>query len=242
MMSSSTRLGLPLLLLTFAACGSFLPPRSTAPPPAPSERSAWVVFLLDDPRATTFHTVRDERGEILGRLAGQSWFAVERGPGTQWFFTGDHWTLQTARSREGRGISTVGVLSANLEVGRVYLVRVATTEGDRRSLADTLGEWRSEDGCVMVDDDEDRRPDFVDLIGIRPGGAEWNRALGVLREGVRYRAAPRGLSEEDVSQLPTHGRARVGHCVDAARSRLMPDDGSPFWPLTPIDPSDALIF
>lgn len=229
------RIGLPVVLLTFAACISLAPPISTAPSPAPSEQSAWVVFLLED--STGLYTVRDESGEILGRLWGRSWFAVERPPGAQWFFAGDP-TEGSQPSWQERGVSTVGVLSAHLDVGRVYLVRVAFRTGPRRRLAQVIRDWRNPDGCIMVTDSESSNAEFLDLIGIRPGGAQWNRALSVLREGVRYQPAPRGLEEDsEASEIPGQGRARLGHCLDVERSRLTRAEGSPFWPLTPADPS-----
>ena len=226
--------------VALGACRPLRPPLSTAPAPTPSARSAWVVFFNDDLRRfDPVHTVRDEEGQILGRVLGRSWFAVERPPGLQWFFTGGD-VVELCSGDPARGVTNVGAIATNLEVGRIYLVRVAAYEGTRRSIAGQLQDFRR--GCCVVDGDEDWRPDFVDLVGVRPGGTEWNRALNVLREGVRYSAAPRGLDERRVSNIPAQGRGRVGHRIDTERSQLSVEDGSPFWPLTPTDPTNPLEF
>lgn len=227
-----------LIAFVAAGCRSMLPPRSTEPPPAPSEQSAWVVFFTDEnERFNPLLSVRDEQGRLLGRVRGRSWFAVERPPGLQWFFAGEVFHL--CHGDPSRGRSSVGALSAHLEAGRIYLVRATAYQGRRRSIAERFRAMNS--GCCMSDDD-DGRPTFLDLVGVRPGGSEWIRALDVLREGIRYSAAPRGLEERSVSQLPAQGRARFGRCIDIERSQLSPEDGSRFWPLTPVDPSDALVF
>lgn len=217
----------PAILATLCACSALIPPVSSAPAPRPNEQSALVVFLLDG-RARSPFTVRDEQGQMLGRVSGRSWFAVERPAGPQWFFAG-------SPVCEGEtGSTSVGALSADLEAGHVYLVRVSGYLGNSRSLRDRLRDLR-QGGCCS---DQFTGPDqYIDLIGVRPGGTEWNRALDVLRVGVRYQAAPRGLDEVNVDHIPARGRARFGHCIDEERSRLRAEDGVPYWPLEEVEPT-----
>ena len=149
----------------------------------------------------------------------------------QWFFAGER------PERGDRGATTIGVLSANLEVGRIYLVRATAYDGAYVGVAQSIRDMSDDERCTRGGNDHSARTEFVDLIGVRPGGTEWNRALGVLRDGVRYEAAPRALEEHGIQAIVAQGRGRVGHCLDTERSRLTIEDGSPFWPLIPAEPS-----
>lgn len=213
-------------LVLFASGCLQIPLSAETTPPSPSSTSAWVVFALDA-RPNEFITIRDEEGQMLGRLRGRGWFAVERPPGSQWFFADDG----SIRRDDERPGTNVGALAAHLEAGKIYLVQSVVYEGPRQSLRQL---WRGGglvDGCVVADQDEDRRPEYLDLIGVRPGGAEWGRVLRVLRTGLRYSPAPRGFDEPYVDQLPSQGRARIGQCLDEERSELRGEDGFAEWPL-----------
>lgn len=175
------------------------------------------------------HTIRDETGRMLGRLRGRSWFAVERPPGRQWFFSGDY---AVGRVWDEMATTIVGAVRADLEPGQIYFVRADFRTGAQRGIRERIRESR-DSPCLMPDCDNDLRPMFADLVGVVPGSADWARALSVLRQGVRYEAAPRNLDEKDFNNTPARGRARLGRCLDIERSRLTKEHGVSAWPIRP---------
>lgn len=223
------------LLVALSACRLMRPPPvSTAPAPSPSPESAWVVFLAEPVgpfvslvrarQGARAHVIRDESGRTLGRLQGRSWFAVERPPGQQWFFSGDYLGGNVWDELATTGI---GALRANLEPGKIYFVRADLRVGAPRTIRERIREVR-DSPCLMPDSDNDLQPRFADLIGIRPGGADWDRALYVIRHGVRYEAAPR--LREHPNNVPARGQARLGRCLDVERSQLGPEHALSAWP------------
>ncbi|MFK8003274.1 MAG: hypothetical protein AB8H86_27135 [Polyangiales bacterium] len=164
---------------------------------------------------------------MLGRLNGQSWFAVERPPGRQWFFSGDY---TVGRVWDEMATTIVGALRADLEPGKIYFVRADFRTGAQRGIRERIRESR-DSPCLMPDFDNDLQPMFADLVGVLPGSADWARALTVLRHGVRYQAAPRNLDETDFNNTPARGRARLGRCLDIDKSRLAAEHGVSAWPI-----------
>jgi len=229
---SRTRASILAAASTLLASGCFPGPplREAAHDPVP-ENGAVVIFVQDEHRALRM-SIFDEEGKVLGVLNGQGWLAVERPPGSQVFAAADGAPACSAILGAGgceHGSTDVGVIFTDLAPGRVYLVRLRFS-----SSAGFFWPRGVNRSCYVMDDSGGAR--FVDLVGVRPGGQEWLRSTKVMREGVAYATAPRGMEHPHVdgAAIVAAGVARFdGHCVDRNDSRLEARHGSRDWPVDP---------
>ncbi|MEM7604249.1 MAG: hypothetical protein AAF411_02740 [Myxococcota bacterium] len=227
---ASSLLGAFVAVLAGGCFGGGPAPR-TAPLPELGTRSAYVIFLRENPAQwrntpNPFNVhVFDEQGYVLGLLKRGSWFVVERPPGRQAFFaTAGPTCVWKNAGRCRTATSATTAVRADLQPGRVYVLGLRSRVARPLSIREAFAAMR---GPCAVELDA-LQPIFLTMVSESPRNVRW-----LLDSADALEAAPQQLEhyELDGAEVVRVGRQRLeNRCNNAGF--VAGSDGLREWPFS----------
>lgn len=231
-----------LATLTLAGtlgCGGAAVPTRSGPARSAHPASARVVFVLGHPSDPAplrvlprpwrvgpgnAVDVLDEDGDLLGRLANRSWLEIERPAGSMRFYAvSTSWFPDCAIGPCPPGHAQIGVLDAELEAGRTYVVWLGLGVEVRplEVRTDCRGFMETADRTFQSQSEWS-----IDLVAVR--STAWYEARQTQARSRSMRVAPRGIRHPYAEQVLRAGDARIDSCWNAELSTLRPEYGERF--------------